>query len=183
MQRDAIDFENEKVSILFRRLFFPTLIGSLSMAAMTAIDGIFIGQGVGSDGVATVNIAAPIWMLFAGFGLMMGIGCSVVASIQLSHKKLKVARLNVSQALAFATTVATLICILVMAFPSETARLLGSSKHLEPMVCDYLIGIMPGFIFNMWNMIGLFIIRLDGSPRVAMWCNAIIALANIVLDW
>jgi len=32
-------------------------------------------------------------------------------------------------------------------------------------------------------MIGLFIIRLDGSPRYAMWCNIIPAALNVVLDW
>ena len=183
MNRDAIDFENGKISRLFRRLFFPTLIGSLSISAMTAIDGIFIGQAIGSDGVAAVNITAPLWMIFAGLSLMLGLGCSVVTAIHLSQQKLKVARLNVSQALAFATTVTTLICALILSFPEATANILGSSPHLEPMVCAYLMGIMPGFIFETWSMIGLFIIRLDGSPHVAMWCNAISSLLNIVLDW
>ena len=183
MKRDAIDFENGKVSTLFRKLFFPTLIGSLSTSAMTAIDGIFIGQGIGSDGVAAVNITAPLWMLFAGLGLMMGVGCSVTTAIHLSHQKLKVARLNVSQALVFATLIASIICGLIMTYPTATARLFGSSPHLEPMVREYLIAIMPGFILQMWSMIGLFIIRLDGSPRIAMWCNAVGSLTNIFLDY
>lgn len=32
-------------------------------------------------------------------------------------------------------------------------------------------------------MIGLFIIRLDGSPRYAMWCNIVPAALNAILDW
>lgn len=32
-------------------------------------------------------------------------------------------------------------------------------------------------------MIGLFLIRLDGSPRYAMWCNIIPAALNVFLDW
>ena len=32
--------------------FVPTLLGMLSMAAVTAIEGIFVGHGVGSDGGA-----------------------------------------------------------------------------------------------------------------------------------
>ena len=183
MDRDAIDFENGKVSTLFRKLFIPTLIGSLSISAMTAIDGIFVGHGIGSDGVAAINIAAPVWMVFAGLGIMMGVGCSVVTAIHLSHKKLKVARLNVSQSLLFSFILTTIICSVVMVFPKETARLLGSSPHLEGMVSDYLLGLMPCFVFDMWTMTGLFVIRLDGSPRMAMWCNAICSICNIVLDW
>ena len=30
---------------------------------------------------------------------------------------------------------------------------------------------------------GMFFIRLDGSPNYAMWCNAVPALINIVLDY
>lgn len=35
----------------------------------------------------------------------------------------------------------------------------------------------------MWMAISLFIIRLDGAPKLAMWCNIIPAAVNIVLDW
>lgn len=52
-----------------------------------------------------------------------------------------------------------------------------------PQVLDYLRCIMPCYMFQMWSMIGLFIIRLDGSPRYAMWCNIIPAALNVVLDW
>ena len=45
-KRDAIDFENVKVPVLFRKLLVPTLLGTLSISAMIAIDGIFIGHGV-----------------------------------------------------------------------------------------------------------------------------------------
>ena len=42
---------------------------------------------------------------------------------------------------------------------------------------------MPSYFFQMWSMIGLFIIRLDGSPRYAMWCNIVPAALNAILDW
>lgn len=43
MERDAIDFGSLKVSVLFRRLFIPTLCGMLSISAVTVADGIFVG--------------------------------------------------------------------------------------------------------------------------------------------
>ncbi len=50
MKEEGIDFGTLKVSVLFKKLFFPTLFGMLGISAMTAIDGIFIGHSVGSDG-------------------------------------------------------------------------------------------------------------------------------------
>ena len=55
MKEKVIDFGNERVSVLFKKLFFPTLLGMLSMSAVTTIDGIFVGHGVGSDGIAAGN--------------------------------------------------------------------------------------------------------------------------------
>lgn len=153
------------------------------MAAVTAIDGIFIGHGVGSDGIAAVNICIPLLMLFTGVGLMVGAGCSVVASIHLSRGKNKSACLNVTQALLFVTIIALIPSALIMIFPENTARFLGSSENLLPMVTDYLLWFVPSWVFQIWITVSLFIIRLDGAPKLAMFCGLITAIINIILDW
>lgn len=183
MNRDAIDFENGRVSTLFRRILIPTLLGSLAISAVTAIDGIFIGHGVGADGVAAVNIVVPIYQIMSGLGLMVGAGCSVVSSIHVGRRKVQAARMNVTQALVGTSLLCALINLFIWLWPTETARLLGSSDSLLPQVRDYLICIVPCFVFQMWSFIGLFIIRLDGAPKVAMWCNIIPCVLNAVLDW
>ena len=183
MKRDAIDFESGEVSSLFRKMLIPTLFGTLAMSAMTAIDGIIVGHGVGAIGVAAVNIVVPIYLLMSGLGLMVGAGCSVVVSIHLAQGKLKIARLNIAQAILFASLATLFIVGAIAIFPSETARLLGASETLLPHVVNYMIWLLPGFIFEMFSFIGLFVIRLDGAPRYAMWCNIIPAVLNAILDW
>ena len=183
MERDAIDLSTLNVFVLFKKYFIPTLLGMLSISAVTAIDGIFVGHGVGSDGIAAINICIPLLMLFTGIGLMVGVGCSVVASIQLSRGKNKSARLNVTQALLFVTIVALLPSVFMMIYPEHTARLLGASEYLLPMVTDYLVWSVPSWIFQIWITVSLFIIRLDGAPRLAMLCSIITAVINVILDW
>lgn len=183
MKRDAIDFENGQVMPLFWRLLIPTLLGTLSIALVTMMDGIFVGQGVGALGVAAVNIVVPIFQIVAGVGLMIGAGCSVVTSIHFSQKNVKVARYNVTQAMVLSTLIMGLFIGIIYLFLEETAFLLGSSETLLPQVKGYMKYILPCFIFEMWSMIGLFIIRLDGAPKFAMWCNVIPGLLNVLLDW
>ena len=183
MERDAIDLGSVNVFRLFNKYFIPTLLGMLSMSAVTAIDGIFVGHGVGSDGVAAINICIPVLMLLMGVALMLGAGCSVVASIHLARGKQRVARMNVTQTLVFATLITLGPSVVIMLFPDTTGRLLGSSDHLLPLVKDYLRWFIPSLLFEMWVSIALFVIRLDGAPKLAMWCNIIPAAANIVLDW
>ena len=98
---DFMNFETEKISTLFQKIFIPTLLGMISLCAITAIDGMFVGHSVGSDGIAAINITVPLFMVFTGIGLMSGIGSSVIASVALAKGKIKLARLNVSQSLLF----------------------------------------------------------------------------------
>lgn len=183
LTKDSIDLSTLSISRLFGRYFLPTLFGMLSISAMTAIDGIFVGHAVGADGIAAINICVPILMVVTGLALMMGAGCSVVASIHMAQHKLKAARINVTQAWIFATIVILAMIIPVMLFPSAIGRMLGSSDALLPLVREYMLGFMPGELFGVWAALLLFVIRLDGSPRLAMWCNVVSAVANIFLDW
>ena len=183
MERDALDLGSLRVGTLFRKLFVPTLLGMVSMSAVAVVDGIFVGHGVGSDGIAAVNICIPLLMIFTGIGLMAGVGSSVVSSIHFARGQVKAARINVTQALLFVTLVTLLPVTVILAFPRLTALLLGSSEHLLPLVVDYLIWFVPGLIPQLWIAVGLFVVRLDGAPRLAMWCSVLSALVNVLLDW
>lgn len=181
--RDEIDFGTVKVPRLFTKLFIPTLLGMVSWAMLTVVDGVFVGWGVGSYGIAAINICFPIFIVLTGFALMMGAGVSVVASIHLSQKNVKAARINVTQAIGFASLLVLFVVVVIEAFPERIARLLGASDTLAPHVVDYMVWLMPSAVTQMWSVIGLFIIRLDGSPKYAMWCNVVPACLNMVLDW
>ena len=152
LTKDAIDLSTLSIPRLFGRYFLPTLLGMLSISAMTAIDGIFVGHAVGADGIAAINICVPIFMVVTGLGLMMGAGCSVVASIHMSQLKIKAARINVTQAWIFATMVIIAMIIPVMLFPSAIGRMLGSSDALLPLVREYMFGFMPGELFGVWEV-------------------------------
>lgn len=122
-------------------------------------------------------------MLLTGFALMVGMGASVVASIHLSRKNVKAARINVTQAIWFSTLAVLVAIVVVELMPERFSYLLGASPTLLPMVRDYMVYLMPSGVAQMWSIVGLFIIRLDGAPKYAMWCNVVPAVANMFLDW
>lgn len=178
-----LDFAKMKVAELFRRIFLPTLMGMLAISAVTAVDGIFVGHGVGGNGIAAINISVPLLMLFTGIGLMVGAGSSVTASVLMSHGKPEEASRHVTQAIALVTLVTVVPTVVIMIFPDATLRLLGVSPTLLPMAREYLLWFAPGLTSQMWTAVGLFAIRLDGSPRYAMMCSVTTAVLNTVLDW
>lgn len=181
--RDSIDFGKEDIGRLFFKLLFPTLTGLLFSAMFNLVDGVFVGRGVGSDALASVNVAAPIFMICTTFALLFGTGVSVVAAIHLSHGNLKAANINMTQAFTVGTLLAVLIAAFGILFPEATGRLCGGSPLLQPWVTTYLWSALPGLPFCIILIIGLFVLRLDGSPRFAMTANVIAAVLNIFLDW
>ena len=44
-----MNFATDKISVLFNKIFYPTLLGMLSVCSVTAIDGIFVGSGTGGN--------------------------------------------------------------------------------------------------------------------------------------
>ena len=164
-------------------MFIPTLLGMVSWSALTVVDGIFVGWGVGSNGIASINISFPLFLFITGFALMVGMGASVVASIHLSQDNLKAARINVTQAIGFATVVAFVFIVAVELFSCRISYMLGASETLLPHVRDYMVWLMPSGIMQIWSVVGLFVIRLDGAPKYAMWCNVVPAVLNMILDW
>lgn len=183
MGKQTIDFEDKRIFSLFAKMFVPTLLGTMAISAVTVVDGIFVGHGVGPDGVAAVNISVPVLESMSGLGIMVGVGCSVVSSILLAKGKRLAARLCITQSLVVASLLTVLFCLVVLGAPRRTAAFLGASDMLMPQVLDYLTWVVPCCLFEMWTMIGLLVIRLDGSPRYAMWCNVVPAVLNIGLDW
>ncbi len=183
MKRDSIDWAEMNIPVLFGKIFIPTLLGMLMMASITIIDGAFVGQGVGSDALAAVNIVAPFFLITAGVGLMFGAGASIVASVHLAKGKKKVADIHITQAFIASTLIMLLLAVSVMCNMEWVARLLGSSDRLLPYVKDYMYWVIPTLPFAVIMSIGQFIIRLDGSPKYAMMCNVIPGIANVVLDW
>ena len=157
--RDHIDFAHDNIGRLFASLFFPTMLGMLFNMAFIFTDGIFVGHGIGGHGLAAINLIGPIMMLINGLGMMLGVGVSVVAAIHMAHCNVKAARINVTQAF-----IAGISCSVLM----------GTLCYMW---------FLPTCLLNMITEIGLFVIRLDGSPRFAMLSNIIPAIVNGILDY
>lgn len=181
--RDDIDFGTVDISKLFRKIFVPTLLGMASWSLITVADGIFVGWGIGSHGIAAINICYPIFLVLSGFALMMGMGASVAASIHLSHENVKAARINITQAMWFSMAIVAVAMAIIYAMPERISLLLGASPSLLQPVIEYMVYLLPSAPFMVCAIIGLFVIRLDGAPRYAMWCNVVPALMNMILDW
>lgn len=181
--RDAIDFANEPVGHIFRQLLVPTIVGMLSVVILNLTDGAFVGHGTGASGLAAINIAAPIFNILSGIGIMFGIGSSIVISVHLSRRETKAARINATQGFLGCLAITVVCCALMLGNLDGTCRLFGSSETLVPLASGYLKWISIGSPLMVLHMMGTFLVRIDGSPKYAMATSIVGTVLNIFLDW
>lgn len=183
LKRDEIDFGKMNIPQLFVKLFVPTLVGMIFMTVFNIVDGIFVGKGISSDALAAVNIAAPVFLFSTAASLMFASGVSIVAATHLSQGNVKAANINVTQSILVPLIPMIILAAVIFFFPDQLNTLFGGSEILRPYVKDYLRGIFLFPVLGVFLMVGSFIIRLDGAPKMAMAVNIVSALANIFLDW
>ena len=73
---------------VFFHYAIPSVLGMLAVTSAGIIDGIFIGNFVGSTALAAVNIAQPMWAVFAAIVFMLAVGGSVMCGKFLGEKDL-----------------------------------------------------------------------------------------------
>lgn len=183
MDHSTIDLGKGNVPALFAKIFVPTLVGMIFGVLLSIADGIFVGHGCGSDALAAVNIVSPFFNVSSGIGFMFGSGASVVIAIHLSRDNIKAARINATQALSGSLLIMSFIVLLCCIFPTEILKLLGCTDKLMPLALDYFYFTMFSCVVYMFEAVGMYLVRLDGSPNYASFCTVLPSVLNIVLDY
>ena len=77
----------ENIPKLLIQQAVPASIGILVMSLNILIDTIFVGQWIGSDAIAAINVVLPVSFFIAALGMSIGIGGASIISRSLGKKK------------------------------------------------------------------------------------------------
>lgn len=173
----------DNVVKLYFKYFFPTMCAALSTSVYILFDTIFIGQGVGSKGLTALNISLPIYSIYFGTGLLIGIGGSTLMSIEKGRGRLDKANKIFTLSFILGLILAIIYCIIGFVFLEEIALILGATKEIMPFVKEYMVVVVIGTIpFVMGSVMAPFI-RADKAPKKAMFAVIFSGFLNIILDY
>lgn len=167
---------------LLFKFSLPATIGTFVNSLYNVVDRIFIGQGVGPNGLAAAMIAFPIMMMVMAVGMLIGFGSNTLISIKLGEKDRDGAEQLLGQALLLFVFFALLFTGAGLLFLSPLLKLFGASAAVLPFAKQYTSIILFGIVFHMISFGANNFIRGEGNPRVAMITMIIGAGLNIVLD-
>lgn len=167
---------------LLLRFTIPAVVATLINALYNVVDRIFIGQGVGTLGIAGVTIAFPVMLVNMAFGVLIGIGATSLLSIRLGEQKHDEAERILGNAVVLKVIIALATTTVGLTFLHPLLRILGASEAVLPYAQDYLQIILFGSVFQGISFGVNNFIRAEGNPNRAMVTMLIGAGLNIALD-
>ncbi len=179
-KRNVLD--TDRIGRLLLQLTLPAFMGMFVMTLYNVVDTIFIGQYVGTLGIAGLSIVFPVQMMSMGIGQMMGMGGASLISRLIGADNISRAEHALGNAFSGTIILSGIVMIVGLSNPDFWLRVMGSSDTILPYARDYFTVILFGMFFQTFAMSMNTLIRAEGNARVPMIGMIIGAGLNIILD-
>ncbi|HHY90838.1 MAG TPA: MATE family efflux transporter [Clostridiales bacterium] len=180
----------EKMNLLednIRQIFFRYLIsgvgGMMGVSLYILADTMLVGRGLGSEGLAALNISIPMINVLNGLGLLFGIGGATALSVSRGQKDDEKANHIFTISILLSACIGIVFTSIRLFFLDELCYFLGASGGIFQMSRDYLSACMSFSIAFLLNCTLTAFVRNDGAPRLAMWAMLTGNISNIILDY
>lgn len=172
----------EKILKLLIKFFIPAIVGTMVGALYNIVDRIYIGKGVGPLALSGLSVTFPIMIIVQAFGMLIGMGASVLISINLGKKDKDKADKILGNAYVLLILISIFVTILCFFIKDPLLRSFGASADTIAYANDYLSIILFGIVFQNAGFGLNNTIRSEGNPKIAMFTMLIGAGLNIILD-
>lgn len=159
------------------------IMGMLGLSCYILADTFFISKGLGTTGLAALNLAIPIYSLVHGCGLMLGMGGATRYTIYKGQGNNENSD-RVFTNTIYLTMILAFFFVLTGSFLSEKiTRLLGANAEVFEMTNTYIKMILLFSPFFLMNEVLICFVRNDGSPQLAMMAMLGGSFSNVGLDY
>ena len=176
-------FGTASIPKLVLQFSVPAIISMLVNALYNVVDRFFVGQGVGSLGIAGITLCFPICLFIMAMSMMVGVGGNTLFAIRLGQKKYIQASIILNNSFSLLILMAIGTFTLGEIFMVQLLKLFGASEQTLPVASSYMRILLCGAVFQTIAPGMNHFIRSMGHPKTAMFREIIGAVTNIILDW
>ena len=176
---------NDKLKKLWRYIF-PAMGGLFVTYLYNVVDGIFVGQGVGSAALGAVNIGVPFITFAVAVAAMFPMGGATVVAIRMGRGDREGANHAFMTSVVLTLLVSLLLTAAGMVLCGRIIDMSGGhtlSGAMRDMAADYLFYYCAFSIPMLMSTCLSAFVRNDGSPTLSFAGMCVGAGANIFLDW
>ncbi|WP_234495249.1 MATE family efflux transporter [Vibrio maritimus] len=175
--------EQKSIYQQFWRYAIPTIAAMLVNGLYQVVDGIFIGQYMGGEGLAGINVAWPVISVILGLGMMVGVGTGALASIKQGENDLAGAKQALATGMMALFALSPIVAIALWQFADDMILLQGAQGRMYELAMQYLDILIVGGVFALGSIAVPFLLRNDDSPNMATLLMVLGAVINIALDY
>ncbi len=175
----------EQVCILktFRKYVTLNVLGMIGLSCYILADTYFVSKGLGTNGLASLNLAISIYSFVHGLGLMIGIGGATKYAILKAKQEHEEANKIFSTSVNLGIIIGILITLIGIFLSEPLSRILGANEHTFAMTNTYLKTILSFAPFFILNNVLIAFVRNDGDPKLSMAGMLIGSFSNVILDY
>ena len=163
---------------LFVKFVIPGMLALFLLSAQIFVDGILVGNFVGANAMASINLVIPIYGLLIAFAIVVCVGCQCMIGMKLGEGDLQTANDALRTGLIFAVLVSWIIGAIVFVFSPMLITLMGGN--------DVLIDDGVTFIRVLPMPVAMFmcdsVVKAMGRPIYATAGMITMVATNVVLD-
>ena len=142
----------------------PTMLSNVCFFLFTVVDGIFVGNGVGTNGLGAVNIVLPFTMVVAALFMLASIGGVTVFAIRFGRGDEKGANQVFMHSITVIAVIAVVLSAIGVFLAGPVCTLLGANETFHKLATDYLFWYSIFIIPSGLSMVLQHFCRNDGSP-------------------
>lgn len=166
----------------YRQALIPGILSLLSGNLTLMVDGLIVGQCLGSSGLSAVNLCMPIYLTICIFGAWIVSGTAIHAVKEMGAGHTSQGNWYCHIAQAFCGIAAVILTVLGLVLLKPIVRLLCSDEALVPMVYEYAWTAVISAPSKLLIYIPFWYLRLEGKNRSITIMMAILGFGNVALD-
>ena len=171
------------ISKLLIQQAIPASIGILVMSLNILIDTIFVGQWIGSEAIAAINVVLPVSFFIAALGMAIGVGGASIISRSLGEKNIVKAEQTFGNQITLTFLITILVVIFGLFFVNQIIPIFGGKGSLFSFAKTYYVIVMYGVPVLAFCMMANNTIRAEGKPKNAMYAMLLPSISNLTLDY
>lgn len=173
----------EKIGKLFIKYSIPAVIAMVLAGSQTMIDGMFLGNFVGANALASMNIVNPFLQIAMAVSIVIGLGALSIIGRTLGSGDKELSRDTFKTAFVLIVTFSVLYASAGIIFNKPISYALGANEVLVDGVANYIQHYSWFIVFMPLMVLFGFVDRTIGKPERYMLASIMSLIANIILDY
>lgn len=180
-----MDFLNGRIKTIYFKYLSAAFGSALITSIYSIVDMAMVGQYHGPEGSAALAVVAPVWNIIYSFGLLMGIGGSVLFSTIRGKADGDIKKSNeyFTASVIGSVILAAVIWLIIIFFDKNLLLIFGAQGNTLTLAREYVLPIKAAIPFFLFNQMLAAYLRNDKNPALATGAVLAGGIFNIFGDY